>query len=160
MSTAVHRPAHQILLVREWDSQTSGSACCGGGLGGDHCDAGHPDSFAHNRSLMEAMGGIYRALRQTLPRDTIEITVVDPRNMVWLIPSILRASRRRGMRGGQLWRELKAGVRNGAIVVDGRALFADDYPDPDDAVDAVLHELATVTGGASPQVSRADHPPM
>jgi hypothetical protein len=134
-------PTHRILLVREWDSQTSGSACCGG-LGGQHCDAGHPDSFARSRSLMEAMGAIYRELRRELPRDRFDITVVDPRNMVWLIPTIVSDGRRRGLRGRELWRQLNAGVRNGAIVVDGRALSAHDYRDPDDAVTAVLHELA------------------
>ena len=136
------RPLHRILLVREWDSQTSGSGCCGR-LGGEHCDVGHPDTFARSRSLMETMGGIYRALRRELPRDTIEITVVDPRNMVWLIPAIVRDGLRRGLGAGDLWRELNNGIRNGAIVVDGRALSAADYPEPDAAVDAVLRELST-----------------
>lgn len=139
------RPTHRILLVREWDSQTSGSGCCGR-LGGADCDVGHPDTFAHSRTLMESMGAIYRALRSELPRDTVEITVVDPRNMVWLIPTILRDGRRRGMGGRELWRQLRDGVRNGAIVVDGRTLFAHDYEDEDDAVTAVLHELAAATG--------------
>jgi hypothetical protein len=138
------RPQHRILLVREWDSQTSGSGCCGR-LGGENCDVGHPDTFAHSRSLMEAMGVIYRALRRELPRRTVDITVVDPRNMVWLIPTILRDGRRRGMGPGELWRQVTGGVRNGAIVVDGRALFAHDYRDADDAVDAVLRELATAS---------------
>ncbi|HEX6255113.1 MAG TPA: hypothetical protein VFZ70_04820 [Euzebyales bacterium] len=137
-------PQHRILLVREWDSQTSGSGCCGR-LGGEDCDVGHPDTFAHSRSLMEAMGAVYRALRAELPRRTVDITVVDPRNMVWLVPSILRDGRRRGMGPGELWRQLTGGVRNGAIVVDGRALFAHDYENTDDAVDAVLRELATAS---------------
>ena len=138
---ATERPQHRIMLVREWDSQTSGSGCCGR-LGGEHCDVGHPDTFAHSRSLMESMGEIYRALRSELPRDRIEITVVDPRNMVWLIPALVRDGRRRGLGPQQLWREVTRGVRNGAIVVDGRALFAHDYPEPEDAVGAVLRELA------------------
>jgi len=139
-----HRRQHRIMLVREWDSQTSGSGCCGR-LGGEHCDVGHPDTFAHNRPLMEAMGVIYRALRSELPRDAVEITVVDPRNMVWLIPTILRDGRRRGMGAGELWRQVNAGVRNGAIVVDGRALFAHDYAGEDATVDAVLRELAAAS---------------
>jgi hypothetical protein len=138
------RPQHRILLVREWDSQ--GGGCCGGGLSGGDCDVGHPDSFARSRPLMETMGGIYRTLRRELPSDTIEITVVDPRNMVWLIPTLLRDGRRRGLAAGELWRQLNLGMRNGAIVVDGRALSALDYPDPDGAVDAVLRELAAAAG--------------
>lgn len=144
MPAASAEPAHRILLVREWDSQTSGSGCCGR-LGGEHCDVGHPDAFLHSRALMETMGGIYRELRHELPRDTVDITVVDPRNMVWLIPTIVRDARRRGMAAGEVWREVRRGVRNGAIVVDGRALLADDFPQPDDAVTAVLRELATTT---------------
>ena len=138
------RPPHRVMLVRECDSQTSGSGCCGR-LGGEHCDVGHPDTFDHSRPLMEAMGAIYRALRRELPRERVEITVVDPRNMVWLIPTILRDGHRRGLRGGELWRQVNAGVRNGAIVVDGVALFAHDYPDEDAAVDAVLRELAAAS---------------
>jgi hypothetical protein len=138
------QPPHRIMLVREWDSQTSGSGCCGR-LGGEHCGVAHPDTFAHSRPLMEAMGAIYRALRAELPRDTVEITVVDPRNMVWLIPTILRDGRRRGMGAGELWRQVNAGVRNGAIVVDGRALFAHDYAGEDAAVGAVLRELAAAS---------------
>jgi hypothetical protein len=144
MDTSTARPQHHVLLVREWDSQTSGSGCCGR-LGGADCDVGHPDTFAHSRSLMEKMGGIYRALRQELPRDTVEITVVDPRNMVWLIPTILHDGRRRGLQAGELWRQVRSGVRNGAIVVDGRALSAADSADPDAAVDAVLRELAAAS---------------
>lgn len=155
---APSRPEHRILLVREWDSQTSGSGCCGRLGGADLAepgptrrvadappnvrDAGHPDTFAHSRGLMEAMGAIYRALRRELPRNTVDITVVDPRNMVWLIPTIVGDARRRGLGAGAVWRAVRQGVRNGAIVVDGRAMFAHDYAEPDDAVDAVLRELA------------------
>jgi hypothetical protein len=143
-STTGQQPRHRILLVREWDSQTSGSGCCGR-LSGYHCADGHPDSFARSRTLMEYIGGIYRALRSELPGDIADITVVDPRNMVWLIPAILRDGRHRGLRGGELWRQLVNGVRNGAIVVDGRALSAYDYDGPDAAVDAVLRELAAAS---------------
>lgn len=144
MTATPPRPEHRILLVREWDSQTSGSGCCGR-LGGADCDVGHPDTFAHNRTLMESMGAIYRMLRHELPRSAVEITVVDPRNMVWLIPTIIGDGRRRGLTGAQIWREVRQGVRNGAIVVDGRALFAHDYAHADDAVGAVLRELAAAT---------------
>ena len=134
------RPAHRILLVREWDSQTSGSGCCGR-LGGADCDVGHPDTFAHSRTLMQVMGSIYRALRSELPRDRVDITVVDPRNMIWLIPAIIADGRRRGLQAGDVWRQVRGGVRNGAIVVDGRALYAHDYSEQHDAVGAVLREL-------------------
>jgi hypothetical protein len=132
---------HRILLVREWDSQTTGSGCCGK-LGGVTCELHGDDAYARTRGRMQAMGGVYRALRRELPRDSVEITVVDPRNMVWLIPSIIGDARRRGLSTGEIWREVRRGVRDGAIVVDGRTLPGDDIPEPDEAVDAVLRELA------------------
>lgn len=138
-------PGHRIVLVREWDSQTSGSGCCGR-LGGIGCDIHGADDYARARDRMERMGGVYRALRAELPRDAVEISVVDPRNMVWLIPAIIRDGRRRGFGGRRIWREVRRGVRDGAIIVDGRTLPGDDIPVPDVAVGSVLRELADAAG--------------
>ena len=133
--------AHRVLLVREWDAQTSGSGCCGR-LGGAHCDVGDGEAFRHNRVEMEAMGAVYRALRAAFPRGAVELTVVDPRNMIWLVPTIWRDGRRRGMSAAEIWRQLKRGVSYNAVVVDGRTLFSGTVPAPEEAVDAVLAELA------------------
>lgn len=143
--TAVSDPVpHRVVLVREWDAQMSGSGCCGR-LGGITCDINGDDDYAHTRTRMEAMGHIYRALRAELPAEQVEVSVVDPRNMVWLIPTIVRDGWQRGFRPRQLWRELVRGIRDGAIIVDGRTLPGDDIPEPDAAVDAVLRELADAT---------------
>lgn len=58
--------AHQVVLVRPWDQQMSGSGCCGrlGGLGNE---LGNEEDFAPQRCDMESMGVVYRALRGPVP---------------------------------------------------------------------------------------------
>jgi hypothetical protein len=91
---------------------------------------------------MEAMGEVYRALRAELVDEDAEITVVDPRNMVWLVPTILKDARRRGLRTGEIWDNLRRGVSYTAIIVDGKTLFSGRIPPVEDAVAAVKKALA------------------
>jgi hypothetical protein len=134
---------HRVLLVREWDSQTSGSGCCGR-LGGVNCAIGDAETYRHTRIEMERMGAVYRALRDELG-DAVEITVVDPRNMIWLVPALWRDGRARGFGTGRIWREVRRGVSYNAVIANGRTLFAGHVPEPQQAVDAVLAELAAST---------------
>ncbi|MDP8949825.1 MAG: hypothetical protein M3N00_06220 [Actinomycetota bacterium] len=132
---------HRIILVREWDAQLAASGCCGR-LGGENTELGDTETFALNRKEMEAMGEVYRALRAELFDEDAEITVVDPRNMVWLVPTILKDARRRGLGPKETWSQLKRGVSYNAIIVDGKVLFSGRIPPPEDAVAAVRKELA------------------
>ena len=135
------QPAHQVLLVRDWDEQTTGSGCCGR-LGGVTTEFGDACDFTETRALMEQMGAIYRALRAELPREVCDIQIVDARNMTFLYPGLYRAARRRGRTRSDAVRAIAAGVRQGAIVVDGVTVSAGDPPPVDVAVDLVLRELA------------------
>jgi hypothetical protein len=134
-----HRP-HRVLLVREWDQQTTGSGCCGRLEGGDSEIAGAAD-FGRCRDDMEAMGAVYRALRAELPG--IDVEVVDPRNLTFLLPGMIRDARRGGASFAQAVRELRRGCGQGAIVVDGRVVSSGIIPSPDRAVDLVLRQLAS-----------------
>ena len=132
---------HRIILVREWDAQVAASGCCGR-LGGENSELGDKDTFAANRREMEAMGEVYRALRAALFDEDAEITVVDPRNMVWLVPSLLKDARKRGLGIKETWDHLRRGVSYTAIIVDGKTLFSGRIPPVEDAVAAVKKELA------------------
>jgi hypothetical protein len=132
---------HRIILVREWDAQVAASGCCGR-LGRENTELGNTETFAANRREMEAMGEVYRALRTELFDEAAEITVVDPRNMVWLVPTILKDARRRGFGLKEVWAQLRRGVSYNAIIVDGKVLFSGRIPPPEDAVTAVKKELA------------------
>ncbi|HZY65199.1 MAG: hypothetical protein M3N10_05385 [Actinomycetota bacterium] len=131
---------HRIILVREWDSQTSSSGCCGK-LGGEQTELGDPDTFKHNREEMEKMGRVYRALREDLFDEEVEMTVVDPRNMVWLIPSVLKDARRRGLSISETFKQINKGVSYNAVILDGKVLFSGHIPEPDEAVSTVRSEL-------------------
>ncbi len=131
---------HRIILVREWDAQVAASGCCGR-LGGENSELGDKDTFAANRCEMEAMGRVYRALRAELFDEDAGITIVDPRNMVWLIPALLKDARKRGLGIGETWSHLRRGVSYTAIIVDGKTLFSGRIPPVEDAVAAVKKEL-------------------
>jgi hypothetical protein len=131
---------HRIILVREWDTQLAASGCCGR-LGGQNTELGDTDTFAANRSEMEAMGEVYRALRAELFDEDAEITVVDPRNMVWLVPTLFKDARRRGLGLQETWSQLRRGVSYTSIIVDGKVLFNGRIPPVEDAVAAVKKEL-------------------
>lgn len=133
---------HRIILVREWDAQMAASGCCGR-LGGENSELGDKDTFAANRCEMEAMGEVYRALRTELFDEDAEITVVDPRNMVWLIPSLLKDARKRGLGLRDTWSQLRRGVSYTAIIADGKTLFSGRIPPVEDAVAAVKAEISS-----------------
>ncbi len=137
---------HRIILVREWDAQLAASGCCGR-LGGQNNELGDAKTFAANRSEMEAMGEVYRALRAELFDEDAEISVVDPRNMVWLVPALLKDARRRGLGLQETWRQLQRGVSYTSIVVDGKVLFNGRVPPVEDAVAAVKKELELSKAG-------------
>lgn len=144
------RPAHRVLLVREWDVQTSGSGCCGR-LGSEAVGSltdhgGADDPYARNRADMERFGAVYRALRERYAEDDVELTVVDPRNAIWLAPTIWRDARRRGLPPREALRQVLGGTASRALVCDGVALRAGEAPSAEDAVAAVESDLSSRTG--------------
>jgi hypothetical protein len=132
--------AHRVLLIREWDQQTTGSGCCGRLEGGD-AELSAIGEFSRTRADMEAMGAVYRALRAELPG--IDVQIVDPRNITFLLPGLLGDARRHGLTWREAWSELRRGSGQGAIIVDGRVVSSGAIPAPDEAVDLVLRALAT-----------------
>ena len=134
---------HRLILVREWDSQVTSSGCCGR-LGGEKTELGDTETFSQSRAEMEKMGEVYRALRKDLFDEEVEMTVVDPRNMVWLIPAVLRDARKRGFSPRETWKQIQRGVSYNAVILDGKVLFSGRIPKPEEAVSAVRSELDTM----------------
>ena len=87
------------------------------------------------------MGRVYRALRKDLFDEEVALTVVDPRNMVWLIPSVLKDARKRGLSIRETFKQVNKGVSYNAVILDGKVLFSGHIPEPEDAVAAVRSEL-------------------
>ncbi len=140
-------PSHRVLLVREWDEQASGSGCCGrlgsevvGSLSGDRAV---DDPYARTRTEMEGFGTVYRALRERYTEDELELTVVDPRNAIWLAPAVWRDARRRGLPARAALRQVLGGTAARALVCDGIVLVRGEVPDPAEAVAAVDRDIGT-----------------
>ena len=134
---------HRIILVCEWGAQVTGSGCCGR-LGGANDELGDGEAFRKNRTEMEAMGMVYRALHEALVDEDVELTIVDPRNMVWLVPALVRDAWRRGLSLRETWKSIRGGVSYNSVVLDGKVLFRGQVPSPDEAVSAVRDELEGV----------------
>jgi hypothetical protein len=131
---------HRVILVREWDGQMSGSGCCGR-LGGVCDDVGEEATYRHVRVDMEIMGSLYRALREDLDPENVEISVVDPRNNVWLLPTLWRDGRARGLPVREILRQMRDASSQGAVVVDGLVVSHGGVPDVEEAHAKVLAEL-------------------
>ncbi|MQA87151.1 MAG: hypothetical protein GEV03_21620 [Streptosporangiales bacterium] len=144
-----------MLLVREWDAQTSGSGCCGRlsteAVGVVAEESRAPAPYAHVRADMLRFGEVYRALWSQYGESSdylggtasgpVELTVVDPRNMVYLVGAIWRDARRRGLSVREAARQVHAGTAAQALVCDGVVLFSGRIPAPEEAVAAVAGDL-------------------
>lgn len=127
----------RVVVVR--DARSSGGAgggCCSGDVkpfddGGGSCSAAPRDE----------VGVLYLALRAALPQD-VAVEVVSPSNWMWLLPALFTDGRRRGLRGAELRRSVRAGMAVSSLVVDGCVLFSGELPAPAVAVAAARRELA------------------
>jgi hypothetical protein len=97
------------------------------------------DAHCHTRPA-DDVGEIYRALRTALPAD-VAVEIVSPSNWLWLLPELVRGGRRRGLRGADLRRSVRAGLAVSSLIVDGAVLASGGLPSPDRAVAAVEAEL-------------------
>jgi hypothetical protein len=124
-STA-HRPRPSVLLVREWEMQMSSSGCCGR-LEGDFLAPAGERCFPERRETMEAMGPLYRGLKERFG-DRIDVNVVDPRNLVTLFGLLIRDLRahRPGWRTGL---RTLFGFSVTSVIVNGRLVTRGRWPD-------------------------------
>ena len=136
-------PRPSVLLIREWETQMSSSGCCGR-LEGDFLSRRGERCFPERRAIMEAMGPLYVELRERYGR-MVDVRIVDPRNLIALLPLLLRDFRAHGVGVLQALRTLFALPVTG-VIVNGRILARGRVPEPAE-VRAVLGEPPP-TGGA------------
>lgn len=117
-----------LILVREWEQQMSSSSCCGS-LEGDLLEWGGERCFPERRRHMERAGELYREARRRFGAD-VEIHVVDPRNLVSLLPILVREFRRHRVSFGDALRTL-FGLRVNAVVLNGRLVGSEKAPTRD-----------------------------
>ncbi len=129
MGTAEDKPS-SVLLVREWEQQLSSSGCCGR-IEGDFLDFSDEGErvFSDRRTDMECAGALYRALRERYGSQ-LQVHIVDPRNLLSLIPRLLRDAWRHGRSPREILRTL-FGLGVNAVIVDGRLVSRDEWPQPE-----------------------------
>lgn len=129
------RARPSILLVREWEQQLGTSSCCShleeSGLHTAPC-------FPERRDRMESLGPLYRAIVARYG-DEVEVQVVDPRNLLTLLPVVLRDLWSHGGSLGQAIRTLRR-VSFQTVIVNGRILSRGAWPEPD-TVFSILDSL-------------------
>jgi len=105
----------------------SSSGCCGR-LEGDFLVQRGERCFPERRSAMEAMGPLYRDLRSRYGT-AVEITVVDPRNLISVVALLMRDVRAHGVGIlsvlGTLFR-----IKLNTVIVNGRLITRGQWPEP------------------------------
>ena len=134
----------RVVIVRPARGAAGGGGgCCSADVrpfdeGGTHRHSGGASAAC---APADEVAALYLALRTGLPRD-VDVHVVAPSNWMWLLPVLVRDGRRRGLRGPELRRSVRAGMAVSSLVVDGAVLFSGWLPDPASGVAAVQAELA------------------
>jgi hypothetical protein len=127
----------RVVLVRSARAVVGGGGGCCSGDVRPFDDGGSHDHVP----VADEVAGLYRALRSRLPPE-VAVEVVSPSNWLWLLPVLVADGRRRGFRGPELRRSVRAGLAASSLVADGRVLFSGTLPAPEAAVAAVEAELA------------------
>lgn len=130
---------HHLILLRE-SGQPQFSGCCamvGPSLGGaDACSE-------PARETGQKMGALYRSLRTTFGEE-LEITILDPRNVLPFLILVLRDAWRYRVPPLELLRTLSApSLATG--ILDGRLLFRDRIPTPDQLDEMIEERLGKTT---------------
>lgn len=139
---------HHLILVREMDQQMSGSGCCGR-LEGDLIHWSDDGCvFSERREKMNRVGAIYRAVREAFG-DAVEITMVDPRNLVSFLPLVARDAWRNEV---PFLDAMKAVFSNSlsTAVFDGQLLYTGRIPQPDEVVDLITRRMSIDRVGSAP----------
>ncbi len=118
------KPRSTLILVREWEQQMSSSGCCGR-LEGDLLQWGGERCFPERRRHMEGAGKLYREVRERYG-DAVEIHIVDPRNLVSLLPVLFREFRRHRVPIREALATL-FGFGVNAVVLNGRLVDAPEW---------------------------------
>lgn len=135
-----------VLLVREWEQQMSSSGCCGR-LEGDFLAPGGQRCFPERRSVMEAMGPLYRELKERYG-DEVDVNVIDPRNIGTLFILLARDFRAHGTDVRTALRTLFS-YSVTTTIVNGRILARGHWP----SLDEVAAVLGPSVGASSPEVA-------
>jgi hypothetical protein len=125
-----------VILVRETEEQVAGSGCCGK-FEGDFARCGGEWVFPERRRIKEGMGAVARWLNEEFG-DAIELTIVDPRNQLYLFPKIVRDVWHFRPSFGKAFRSVGMAFAFPAVLINGATIFSRSVPQREEIVQAVL----------------------
>ncbi len=125
-----------IVLIRETEEQVAGSGCCGK-FEGDFARCGGEWVFPERRQIKESMGAVARCLKNEFG-DAIELTIVDPRNSLYLFPKIVRDVWHFRPSFGETLRSVCMAFAFPAVLINGAVKFSRSVPQREEILQAVL----------------------
>ena len=140
-----------VILIREWEQQMSGSGCCGR-LDGEFLGCDNGPVFAERRAVMEAMAPVYRMVRNQFA-DTVDLLVVDPRNLPSLVFILIRDFWTFQVGIGDALKTLGR-ISVQTVIVNGRVVARGRWPDPVDVAEMLEEVIADGTSRRPITVAR------
>jgi len=122
----VRKQQHSIIIIREEEEQMTGGSCCGT-FSGDFREFSGDAVFAERRQMILSTASIYRRLIDEY-EDYAEIDIVDARNLPYLIPRLIRDTRKYKVPFRESLRTV-FGYRLPTIICDGRIIATGNQMD-------------------------------
>lgn len=143
---------HRILLVGPWRGGSAGGGCCGAGPEGIGCDTAHDTAHDTRHDGPSHAAAIVRDLR-AMAGDGVDVQLVDPRNTMYLIPTVYRDARASGRGRRDALTQAMRSTTPWALVVDG-AVVSRSGPLPAAEFRRVTETLVTAWRGRSEATDR------
>lgn len=97
--------------------------------------------FPERRANMEAVGEIYRRLKDEFGPEAVTVKLIDPRDRLWLWWHTTRSAWRHGASWGDKLKALALAVPFRAVIINGRVAFSENVPEPEAVAEAVRAQL-------------------
>lgn len=97
--------------------------------------------FPERRASMEAMGEVYRRLKESFDPEAVGVYLIDPRDRIWLWWHATASALRHGAPWGDFLRALALAFPFPAVIINGRLAFSGEIPEPESVAEAVRAHL-------------------
>ncbi|MFT5239317.1 MAG: hypothetical protein ACI9OU_000978 [Candidatus Promineifilaceae bacterium] len=134
-----------LIFIRETAEQLTGSACCGK-VEGDAADSDTSANFRATRADQYSHAALIRFIRDRFGAEGAQapdITIVDPRNQLYLGPKLIREVFRHRPHGLSGLRTVLQCFAVPAIILNGRVIASGNAaPDPEAICNTIAKETA------------------
>lgn len=129
---------HHLILLREYDGWGGPGCCSRVDSRGAVWDVDRR-VFAESRLRMEGVGAIRSAVRDAFGGE-VEVTIIDPRNIITFVPLVIRDAIRNRVPFATTVRALLSASLSSAVF-DGQVLYCREIPPPAEVVERISGRL-------------------